>query len=51
MQETEARLTEELARVCREYYLLVWTEALNVVRAPADLKWRRAENVFYPEDL
>ena len=38
LQETKAWLTEELARVCREYYLKVWTEALNVAGAPVDLK-------------
>ena len=38
LQETKARLTEELARVCREYCLKVWTEALNVAGAPVDLK-------------
>ena len=27
MEETQARLTEELAEVCRDY----WDEALNVV--------------------
>ena len=30
VQETEARLTEELAEVCRDYYQEVWTEALNL---------------------
>lgn len=51
VQETEAWLTEELAGVYREYCLEVWTEALNMARALADSKWRKAENVFYPEDL
>lgn len=30
VQEIEARLTKELARVCRNYCLEVWTEALNL---------------------
>ena len=51
VQETKAHLTKELAGVCREYCLEVWTEALNVAETPADSKWRKAENVFYPEDL
>ena len=51
MQETKARLTKELADVCREYYLEVWTKALNVVGAPTNSKLRKAKNVFYPEDL
>ena len=36
VQETEAWLTDELARVCRDYCLKVWTEALTVVGAPVD---------------
>jgi len=36
VQETEARLTEELAGVCREYCLKVWSKALNVVGALMD---------------
>ena len=32
VEETQARLTEELAEVCRDY----WDEALNVVGAPAN---------------
>ena len=51
VQETKAQLTKELVGVCREYCLEVWTEALNVAEAPADLKWRKAENVLYTEDL
>ena len=51
MQESEARLIEKLAGVCREYYLKVWTEALNMAGAPEDSKWRKAKNVYYLEDL
>ena len=51
LQETEARLTEESAEVCRDYYQEVWTEALNLARVLATLEWRRAENVYYPPDL
>ena len=51
VQETKAQLTEELVAVYREYCLDVWTKTLNVARALTNLKWRKAENVFYPEDL
>ena len=51
VQETEARLTKELAEVCRDYYQEVWTEALNLAGVPAALEWRRAENIYYPPDL
>ena len=47
MQETKAHLTDELARVCRDYCLKVWTKALNLARVPATLEWRKAENVYY----
>ena len=36
VQETEAQLTEELAGVCKEYCLKVWSKALNVVGAFVD---------------
>ena len=36
VQETEARLTEELAEVCKEY---------------CHEEWRKAENIYYPQDL
>ena len=29
----------------------MWTEVLNLVGVPAALKWRRAENIYYPPDL
>ena len=48
VQETEARLIDELVEVCRDYCLEVWTEALNLARVPVALEWRRAENVYYP---
>lgn len=51
MRETEVRLTDELARVCKDYCLEVWIEALNQAGAPATAKWRKAENVYYLEDL
>ena len=51
MRETEVRLTDELAGVCKDYYLEVWIEALNEARTLATSKWRKAENVYYLEDL
>ena len=32
VEETQARLTEELAKVCRDYCNVTWDEALNVAR-------------------
>jgi len=34
LEETEIRLAEELAEVCREYCKKVWMEALNLVGVP-----------------
>ena len=51
VRETEVRLTDELAGVCKDYCLEVWIEALNQAGAPATSKWRKAENVYYLEDL
>ena len=51
VQETEARLIKESARVCREYCPEVWIEALNVVGALANSKWRKSENFYFPENL
>ena len=51
VQETKARLTDKLDGICRDYYLEVWTEALNVAGAPVDSGWSKAENIYYPKDL
>ena len=49
IQEIEAHLMEELARVCREYWQEVWAKALNLAGVPIASDWRRAENIYYPE--
>ena len=51
IKETETRLTDELARVYRDYCLEVWTEVLNLTGVLAASEWRRAENVYYPPDF
>ena len=51
VQETEARLIDELVGVCRDYCLEVWIEALNVAGALANLEWRKIKNIYYPDDL
>ena len=40
VEETQATLTEELAKVCRDYCMATWAEALNLARVPVDSKWR-----------
>ena len=48
VQETEARLAEELAEVWREYCQEVWAEALNLAGISTTSEWQRAENIYYP---
>ena len=50
-EETEARLVEEVAKVCRDYYAETWAEALNRAGVLANSELRRAENIFFPEDI
>ena len=49
--ETEARLTTEVTVVYREYCTETYFQALNRVGIPADSDLRRADPVYYPEDI
>ena len=49
--DTETRLAEEVAGVCRDYYAETWVEALNQARVPATSELRSAKNIFFPEDI
>ena len=40
VKEAQARLTEELAKACRDYCDATWAEALNIAGVPADSEWR-----------
>ena len=51
MEETQARLTEELAEVCRDYYNVTWDEALTVAGVPVDSAWRQLGNIYYHPDI
>ena len=51
VQETETRLAEEVAGVCRNYYTKVWAEALIRAGVPADSELRKAWSTFFPEDI
>ena len=48
VQETEVRLANELAEVCRDYCKEVWMEAFNLAGVPTDLEWRQVRSVYYP---
>ena len=49
--ETEARLSEELLEVCRDYCSISWAHALDAAGIPADLVLRLPVKVFYPPEI
>ena len=51
VEETEARLSEELPEVCRDYCNISWAQALNAAGIPADSALRLSENVFFPPEI
>ena len=51
MEETEARLIEELPKVCRDYWSISWAQALNAAGVPVDSTMRLPENVFFPPEI
>ena len=50
-EETEARLSEEIPEVCRDYYSISWAHALDAAGIPADSALRLPEKVFYPQEI
>ena len=51
VQETEARLSEEIPEVCREYCSISWAHALDAAGIPADSVLSLPENVFDPQEI
>ena len=51
VRDTEVRLTEEVATVCRDYITMSWGVALDRAAVPADSDLRKAENIFFLEDI
>ena len=49
--ETEARLTAEVTVVCKDYCVETYFQALDLAGIPADSNLRRADQVYYPEDI
>ena len=49
--DIEARLTEEVAVVCRDYVTESWEVAMDRVAVPTDSNLRRIENIFFPEHI
>ena len=51
VRDTEARLTEKVAVVCRDYVTESWGVALDQAAVPADSDLRRIENIFFLKDI
>ena len=49
--DTEARLTEEVVVVCKDYCTKSRGVAMDRARVPVDSELRRVENIFFPEDI
>ena len=51
VEETKARLSEELPEVCRDYCSISWAHALDAAGIPADSALRLPEKVFFPLEI
>ena len=51
VEETQARLTEELVEACRDYCNATWAKALNIVGFPANSEWRQQGRTYYHPDI
>ena len=51
VEETQARLTEELSAVCREYCGISWGKALDAAGVPmgSDLRWLKS--IYYDPEI
>ena len=47
VEETQARLTEKLTAVCRDYCSISWGKALDAVGIPVGSDLRRLESIYY----
>ena len=51
VEETQAKLTEELSAVCRDYCDISWDKALDVAGVPVDFNLRRPESIYYDPEI
>ena len=51
VEETHARLTEELVEACKDYCNVMWDETLNVVGVPVDSVLRQPGSIYYYPDI
>ena len=51
VEETQARLTEELSAVCREYCGISWGKALDAAGVPVGSDLRQPESIYYDPEI
>ena len=51
VDETQARLTEELSAVCKEYCSIPWGKVLDVAEVPEGFDLRRPESIYYDPEI
>ena len=51
MEETQAKLTEELSAVVRNYCDISWAKALDAAGIPADFGLRQSKSIYYDPDI
>ena len=51
VEETQARLTEELSAVCREYCDISWGKALDAAGVLVGSDLRRPESIYYDPEI
>ena len=51
VEETQARLIEELTAVCRDYCSISWGKALDAVGVPVGSDLRRPMSIYYDPEI
>ena len=51
VEETQARLIEELSAVCRDYCDISWGKALDATRVPVGSDLRRHDRIYYDPEI
>ena len=51
VEETQAKLTEELPEACRDYCNVTWDEALNIAKVLVDSALRQPGSIYYHPNI
>ena len=51
VEETQAKLTEELSTVCKEYCGISWGKALDAAGIPVGFDLRRPKSIYYDPEI